>query len=178
MLQSLQSRHLLTVSASSACAYVADVGYWSGSWDHQLDEYCASIARVSVTWPFASAVYLCLRTEENAATVCFATRTLPPTCICRIDVMNGIAYNHKDGLLYVTGKFWPSLFAIKVHWWDSESGSRMFASWTEKACGVHVHHLTTGVCTGVRLIRKCRFFLPVEEDDDGRKLNCLTSSMT
>lgn len=34
-----------------------------------------------------------------------------------IDVLNGIAFNRKDGLFYVTGKFWPSLFAIKVHLW-------------------------------------------------------------
>jgi glutamine cyclotransferase len=32
----------------------------------------------------------------------------------RIDVLNGIAYDNKNGRLYVTGKLWPRLFEIQV----------------------------------------------------------------
>ncbi len=31
-----------------------------------------------------------------------------------VDVLNGIAYDHKNGRLFVTGKFWPKLFEIKL----------------------------------------------------------------
>ncbi|QZT35993.1 glutaminyl-peptide cyclotransferase [Halosquirtibacter xylanolyticus] len=31
-----------------------------------------------------------------------------------IDVMNGIAYNPKDSMLYVTGKYWPLLYKIEL----------------------------------------------------------------
>ena len=30
------------------------------------------------------------------------------------DVLNGIAYDHENGRLFVTGKFWPKLFEIKL----------------------------------------------------------------
>ncbi len=32
----------------------------------------------------------------------------------KIDVLNGIAYDKKNGRLFVTGKFWPKLFEIKL----------------------------------------------------------------
>ena len=32
-----------------------------------------------------------------------------------IDVMNGIAFNKKSNTLYITGKWWPSLFEIKLN---------------------------------------------------------------
>lgn len=32
----------------------------------------------------------------------------------RIDVLNGIAYNTKNGHYYVTGKLWPKLFELKI----------------------------------------------------------------
>ncbi len=32
----------------------------------------------------------------------------------KIDVLNGIAYDEKTGRLFVTGKFWPKLFEIRV----------------------------------------------------------------
>ena len=32
----------------------------------------------------------------------------------QIDVLNGIAYDKKNGRLFVTGKFWPKLFEIKL----------------------------------------------------------------
>ncbi|MFB0552389.1 MAG: glutaminyl-peptide cyclotransferase [Phycisphaerae bacterium] len=31
-----------------------------------------------------------------------------------VDVLNGIAYDQKSGQLFVTGKFWPKLFVIKL----------------------------------------------------------------
>ncbi len=31
-----------------------------------------------------------------------------------VDVLNGIAYDQKNGRLFVTGKFWPELFEIKL----------------------------------------------------------------
>ena len=31
-----------------------------------------------------------------------------------IDVMNGIAFNEKSNTLYITGKWWPSLYEIKL----------------------------------------------------------------
>ena len=34
----------------------------------------------------------------------------------RRDVMNGIAYQEDTGRLYVTGKWWPKLFEIRVEW--------------------------------------------------------------
>ncbi len=34
--------------------------------------------------------------------------------LSQIDVLNGIAYDENKDLLYVTGKLWPSIFAIKV----------------------------------------------------------------
>jgi len=30
------------------------------------------------------------------------------------DVLNGIAYDQKNNRLFVTGKFWPKLFEIKL----------------------------------------------------------------
>ncbi len=33
----------------------------------------------------------------------------------RIDVLNGIAYNEKKGTLYLTGKWWPTLFEISLN---------------------------------------------------------------
>jgi glutamine cyclotransferase len=30
------------------------------------------------------------------------------------DILNGIAYDHRNGRLFVTGKFWPKLFEIKL----------------------------------------------------------------
>ncbi len=32
----------------------------------------------------------------------------------RIDVLNGIASNPETGTVYVTGKFWPTLFEIRL----------------------------------------------------------------
>jgi glutamine cyclotransferase len=32
----------------------------------------------------------------------------------QVDVLNGIAYDKEKGRLFVTGKFWPKLFEIKV----------------------------------------------------------------
>ena len=31
------------------------------------------------------------------------------------DVLNGIAYNKGEDLFYVTGKYWPKLFAVKFN---------------------------------------------------------------
>ena len=31
-----------------------------------------------------------------------------------IDVMNGIAFNEKSNTVYITGKWWPSLYEIKL----------------------------------------------------------------
>jgi len=31
-----------------------------------------------------------------------------------IDVLNGIAYDEDKGYLFVTGKFWPNIFQIKI----------------------------------------------------------------
>ncbi len=30
-----------------------------------------------------------------------------------VDVLNGIAYDHASGKVYITGKMWPSLYEIK-----------------------------------------------------------------
>ena len=30
-----------------------------------------------------------------------------------VDVLNGIAYNRKEDLFYVTGKYWPKMFKVK-----------------------------------------------------------------
>ena len=32
----------------------------------------------------------------------------------RIDVFNGIAWNSEDQILYVTGKYWPKLFEVRL----------------------------------------------------------------
>jgi glutamine cyclotransferase len=32
----------------------------------------------------------------------------------RTDVLNGVAYDHKGDRLFVTGKWWPKLFEIKL----------------------------------------------------------------
>ena len=32
----------------------------------------------------------------------------------RIDVLNGIAYDHNRDRIFVTGKFWPKIFEIKL----------------------------------------------------------------
>lgn len=32
----------------------------------------------------------------------------------RTDVLNGIAYNEKDGKIYLTGKYWPRLYEIRL----------------------------------------------------------------
>ena len=37
----------------------------------------------------------------------------------RTDVLNGIAYEKKTGILLVTGKLWPALFAIRVQKMDT-----------------------------------------------------------
>jgi glutamine cyclotransferase len=29
-------------------------------------------------------------------------------------VLNGIAYNKKDGTLFITGKLWPEIFEIRL----------------------------------------------------------------
>lgn len=31
-----------------------------------------------------------------------------------VDVFNGIAYNHEDGTLYLTGKYWPRMYKVTV----------------------------------------------------------------
>jgi glutamine cyclotransferase len=31
-----------------------------------------------------------------------------------VDVLNGIAYDEKNGRLFVTGKYWPKLFEIEL----------------------------------------------------------------
>ena len=33
---------------------------------------------------------------------------------CRVDVLNGIAYDQENDRLFITGKFWPKIFEIKV----------------------------------------------------------------
>ena len=33
----------------------------------------------------------------------------------KIDVMNGIAYNEKNNSIFITGKWWPSIFEIKIN---------------------------------------------------------------
>jgi glutamine cyclotransferase len=33
---------------------------------------------------------------------------------CRIDVLNGIAYDQENNRIFVTGKFWPKIFEIKL----------------------------------------------------------------
>jgi len=33
---------------------------------------------------------------------------------CRVDVLNGIAYDQENDRIYVTGKFWPKIFEIKL----------------------------------------------------------------
>ena len=38
----------------------------------------------------------------------------PPERGTRVDVLNGIAYDEKNDRLFVTGKWWPSLFEIKL----------------------------------------------------------------
>lgn len=39
---------------------------------------------------------------------------LPPAERARVDVLNGIAYDADGDRLFVTGKFWPSLFEIRL----------------------------------------------------------------
>jgi glutaminyl-peptide cyclotransferase len=39
---------------------------------------------------------------------------LTPAEAARVDVMNGIAYDAKNDRLFVTGKYWPKLFEVKV----------------------------------------------------------------
>jgi glutamine cyclotransferase len=39
---------------------------------------------------------------------------LPASERARVDVMNGIAYDEKGGRLFVTGKWWPTMFQIEV----------------------------------------------------------------
>ena len=39
---------------------------------------------------------------------------LTPAESARVDVMNGIAYDAKNDRLFVTGKYWPKLFEVKV----------------------------------------------------------------
>ena len=36
----------------------------------------------------------------------------PATITQRVDVLNGIAYDEENGRLFITGKFWPTLFKI------------------------------------------------------------------
>ncbi len=38
----------------------------------------------------------------------------PATVTQRVDVLNGIAYDEGNGRLFVTGKFWPTLFEIEL----------------------------------------------------------------
>ena len=33
---------------------------------------------------------------------------------CKVDVLNGIAYDQENDRLFITGKFWPKIFEIKV----------------------------------------------------------------
>ena len=33
---------------------------------------------------------------------------------CRVDVLNGIAYDQDNNRIFVTGKFWPKIFEIKI----------------------------------------------------------------
>jgi glutaminyl-peptide cyclotransferase len=37
-----------------------------------------------------------------------------PAPLHEIDVLNGIAYDERGDRLFVTGKFWPKLFEIKL----------------------------------------------------------------
>jgi glutamine cyclotransferase len=39
---------------------------------------------------------------------------LTPAEASRVDVMNGIAYDAKNDRLFVTGKYWPKIFEVKV----------------------------------------------------------------
>ncbi len=38
----------------------------------------------------------------------------PATITQRVDVLNGIAYDEENGRLFITGKFWPTLFKIEL----------------------------------------------------------------
>jgi glutamine cyclotransferase len=38
----------------------------------------------------------------------------PTTVTQRVDVLNGIAYDAANGRIFVTGKFWPTLFEIEL----------------------------------------------------------------
>jgi len=38
----------------------------------------------------------------------------PATVTQRVDVLNGIAYDEENGRIFVTGKFWPTLFEIEL----------------------------------------------------------------
>jgi glutaminyl-peptide cyclotransferase len=42
------------------------------------------------------------------------TGLLSSSDLQRVDVLNGIAYDTKGGRLFVTGKFWPKIFEIKL----------------------------------------------------------------
>ena len=42
-------------------------------------------------------------------------RYAPPAETAKRDVLNGIAYDNTNKTFYITGKYWPELFAIQIH---------------------------------------------------------------
>ena len=60
----------------------------------------------------------------------------------RVDVLNGIAWNQKEGKLYVTGKLWPKVYEIELRPLYDDSKSSDVAKLTDnirKQCIVHPH---------------------------------------
>lgn len=58
----------------------------------------------------------------------------------RVDVLNGIAWNQKEGKLYVTGKLWPKIYEIELRPLYDDSKSTDVAKLTDKIreqCIVH-----------------------------------------
>lgn len=59
----------------------------------------------------------------------------------RVDVFNGIAWNQKDGKLFVTGKLWPKIYEIELRPLYDDSKSTDVAGLTDKIrkqCIVHL----------------------------------------
>jgi len=61
-------------------------------------------------WPTSIIVIISPQTGEIQAW--FSLKEKPPACAdC---VANGIAWNQQENLIYVTGKYWPNLYAIRI----------------------------------------------------------------
>jgi len=50
----------------------------------------------------------------------------------RVDVLNGIAWNQKEGKLYVTGKLWPKIYEIELRPLYDDSKSTDVAKLTDE----------------------------------------------